>query len=87
MTKKKESAFADNLARYSELVQMRAAYKDALHRLRSEFIETDTQKSVKQLQAKDGEFNITVTQESLEKVAVEMEKRIDDLSQEIGELE
>jgi multidrug resistance efflux pump len=86
MAKKKESEFHENLARYSELVQKRAVYKDMLQRIQSDFLTTDTQKTVKQLQAIDGEFNITVTQEVLESVVGELEKRIQELFEEIGEL-
>jgi uncharacterized small protein (DUF1192 family) len=87
MAKKKTTSFQDNLAQYSELVQIRAVYRDTVQRIQAEFLATDTQKTVKQLQAKDGEFSIAVTQEALEAVVGELDKRIEALSAEIEELE
>lgn len=86
MAKKNVTDFQENLARYSELVQIRAVYKDALHRIQNDLIEGDTQKTVKQLQAVDGEFNISVTQEALGSVVGEFEKRIEELTKAIKEL-
>lgn len=83
MAKKKTTDFQENLSKYSELVQIRATYRESMQRIQSEFLATDTQKTVKQLQAKDGEFSIAVTQEALEAVVGEMEKRIEDLTKEI----